>query len=87
MFPLSDDVNEYMLQKPLYIPFADILFEAENVRRDIISDLMEEMVEITDVIAAPSVQWSNRGVPLENVPPRLNIDGTNVVTFTNDNVK
>jgi hypothetical protein len=47
---------------------------------------MEGVVEITDVIAAPSVKWSNRGVHLENVPPRLNIDGTNVVTFITDNV-
>jgi hypothetical protein len=79
--PSSDDVDEYIRRKPLRIPFAEILFGSDT-RREIESlPNSATSVQVADVIAGPSVVWSNRGRPLETTSPRQNLDGSNVIEY------
>jgi hypothetical protein len=79
--PLSDDVNEYIRCKPLRIPFADILFGSDT-RREIVSHPdIATSVQVADVLAGPSVVWSNRGRPSETTSPRRNLDGSNLIEY------
>lgn len=76
--PLSDDVDEYCISKPLYVPFNDVLFTACNADNGQPRIFQERIIEKDpDGIKSKSLDsahWNNRGEPLGFIPPLLFID-------------